>query len=197
MIVTRFFAATLAAVIIVGAANAQTRTNIRGAVKQVSGDTVVIAKKEGGEATVYLDGKTRISATAKFALSDVKPGMKLGVTTVVRGNDIVAIDVRPIPKAARDGLSPYDLAPSSTMTNGVLEGSVESAASGNVITVNYGKGMVRVLVPPGTPMSRAVPGTKADIKPGETIYVFATGGKDGRLTAVRLQVSKNGVKPTQ
>lgn len=191
-------AAVAALALLAGAqASAQTRMNIRGVIKQVNGDVVVIAKNGGGDASVLVDGKTRIATTAKFSLADVKPGMKLGVTTVVRGNDIVAIDVRPIPPAAPDGLSPYDLAPSSTMTNGVLEGSAEQAPAGNVITINYKTGKVKVLVPPGTPMSRAAPGTKADIKAGETIYVFATGGKDGKLHAVRLQVSKNGVKPTQ
>ena len=119
--------------------------------------------------------------------------MKLGVTTVVRGNDIVAIDVRPIPARARSGLSPYDLAPNSTMTNGVLEGTEDKAANGNVITVNYGKGKVKVLVPPGTPMSRAAPGTRSDIKPGVAFYAATIKGKDGKLTAVRLQVGKGGV----
>ncbi len=194
----KFLAAIAAVSVLAGAqASAQTRTNIRGVIKQVSGDMVVIAKNGGGEASVHVDDKTRISTTAKFSLADVKPGMKLGVTTVVRGNDIVAIDVRPIPPAARDGLSPYDLAPSSTMTNGVLEGSAEQAPNGNFITINYKTGKVKVLVPPGTPMSKAAPGAKADIKAGEAIYVFATGGKDGKLHAVRLQVGKNGVKPTQ
>ena len=197
MVTVRMFALALATVFSVGGADAQSRTNIRGIVKQVVGDAVIVAKKQGGEAIVHLNAKTRISATAKFSLADVKPGMKLGVTTVVRGNDIVAIDVRPIPARAPDGLSPYDLAPNATMTNGILEGSVQGAARGNVISVNYGRGTVKVLAPPGTPMSRAIPGSKADIKPGATIFVFATGGKDGRLNAVRLQVSKNGVKPMQ
>ncbi|MGE3248483.1 MAG: hypothetical protein AB7F96_06815 [Beijerinckiaceae bacterium] len=179
------------------AAMAQKRENIRGTVKQVSGDSVMVAKKGGGEATVHLDAKTRISTTAKFSLADIKPGMKLGVTTVVRGNDIVAIDVRPIPPAARDGLSPYDLAPKSTMTNGVLEGTVEQSPKGNFVTIDYKTGKVKVLVPPGTPMSKAAPGTKADIKPGVAIYVATVAGKDGKLNAMRLQVGKDGINPTQ
>jgi hypothetical protein len=184
-------------VLAVGTASAQTRVNIRGTVKQVSGDTVAVTQKGGGEAIVHLGAKTRIATTAKFSLADIKPGMKLGVTTVVRGKDIVAIDVRPIPKRAPDGLSAYDLAPNSTMTNGILEGKVEGAADGKFITVNYGKGKVKVLVPPGTPMSRAARGSKADIKPGETFYAATVKGKDGKLMALRVQVSKNGVKPTQ
>jgi hypothetical protein len=177
--------------------HAQSRVNVRGTVKQVSGDVVTVTQKSGGDATVHINAKTRISATGKFTLADIKPGMKLGVTTVVRGNDIVAIDVRPIPARAPDGLSPYDLAPNSTMTNGILEGSVDGSAGKNVITVNYGKGKVKVLVPPGTPMSKAVPGKRADIVTGAAFYAATIKGKDGKLIAVRLQVGKDGVAPTQ
>jgi hypothetical protein len=45
-------------------------------------------------------------------------------------------------------------------------------------------------------MSQAVPGTREDLKPGETIYVAAR-DEGGKLTALRVQVSKDGVKPTQ
>ncbi len=179
------------------AVQAQSRVNIRGTVKQVAGDVVTVAQKAGGDAAVHINAKTRISATGKFTLAEVKPGMKLGVTTVVRGKDIVAIDIRPIPARARDGLSPYDLAPNSTMTNGILEGSVEGSAGKNFITVNYGKGKVKGLVPPGTPMSKAVPGKRGDIVQGAAFYAATIKGKDGRLTAVRLQVGKDGIAPTQ
>ena len=55
----------------------------------------------------------------------------------------------------------------------------------------------KVLVPPGTPMSQSVPGNRADIKPGETIFIVARIGQGDKLTAARVQVSTNGVKPTQ
>jgi hypothetical protein len=54
-----------------------------------------------------------------------------------------------------------------------------------------------VLVPPGTPMSQAVPGSRADILLGETVFIVARPGADDKLTAVRVQVSTNGIKPTQ
>jgi hypothetical protein len=54
-----------------------------------------------------------------------------------------------------------------------------------------------VLVPPGTPMSQSIPGSRTDIKPGETIFIAARREADGTLTATRVQVSTNGVKPTQ
>lgn len=97
-----------------------------------------------------------------------------------------------IPPAARLGLSPFDLQPGSTMTNAVMEGMVEFAG-GRELTLNYKSDSVKVLVPPGTPMSQSVPGSRADIRPGETVFVVARVGESDKMTAARIQVSKDGV----
>ena len=108
----------------------------------------------------------------------------------------MAIDIRPIPASAPLGLSPFDLAPGATMTNAMLEGQAVSA-TGSELVLNYKSGTIKVVVPPGTPMSQSVPGNRADIKPFETVFIVARVGPDNTLTAARVQVSTNGVKPTQ
>ena len=148
-------------------------------------------------AKVLLPENVNVSGTKAITLADIAPGTTLGVTTVRRADgSTVAIDIRPIPPAAALGLSPFDLAPGATMTNAMLEGQAVSA-SGSELVLNYKTGTVRVQVPPGTPMSQAIPGKRADIQPGETVFIAATIGADDRITAVRVQVSTNGVKPTQ
>jgi hypothetical protein len=132
-----------------------------------------------------------ISATAAFTLADVKPGMVLGVTTLQRADGTtVAIDVRPIPATAPQGLSAYDLQPQSTMTNAVLEAAVASA-NAHELLLNYKTGTVKVLV------SRAVPGARSDLVVGEAVYVASRRNEAQGFTAVRVQVGKNGIKPTQ
>jgi len=176
-------------------AQAQQAVNVRGVITAFDGKTIEIKANDGKAVEVILPEGVNVAATKAFSLAEVKPGMMLGVTTVVRDDKVVAIDVRPLPPVVKPGLSPYDLQPQSTMTNAVLEASA-SAANGNELTLDYKTGTVKVLVPPGTPMSQAVPGTRADLKAGETIYVAAR-EEGGKLTAVRVQVSKDGVKPTQ
>jgi len=44
---------------------------------------------------------------------------------------------------------------------------------------------------------RSVPGTRADLMPGEYVFTTAQSGGDGALTATRIQVSKDGVRPPQ
>jgi hypothetical protein len=181
-----------------GLAAAQQQTvNVRGQVTAFDGRTISVHARGGGAVEVELPETVNVSGTRAITMADIKPGMALAATTIKRADGAtVAIDLRPIPPTAPMGLSPFDLQPGSTMTNAVLEGQVESS-SGAELTMNYKTGTVKVLVPPGTPMSQSIPGSRADIKPGETIFIVARVGADGKLSAARVQVSTNGVKPTQ
>ena len=173
-------------------------TNVRGTISAFDGKIVSVKARDGRDMQVEVPENVNVSITLPLRLSDLKPGQSVGVTTIERASDgaTVAIDVRPISAAANLGLSPYDLQPESTMTNAALEGSVQSAG-GYELMLNYKSGTIKVLVPEGTPMSRAAPGERSDIKPGETIFIAARQSSDGKLTALRFQVSKDGVKPTQ
>ena len=186
----------IALMAIAAPAFAQQNVNVRGTLTGFDGKVLQIKGNSGQDVSVNLPENVNVSATKAFTLADAKPGMMLGVTTIQRDGALVAIDVRPIPPAAKPGLSPYDLQPQSTMTNASLEGSVARSGA-QEITLNHGGGTVKVQVPPGTPMSQAVPGQRTDLKPGETIYVAARREDGGALTAIRVQVSKDGVKPTQ
>jgi hypothetical protein len=177
-------------------AQAQT-VNLRGVLASVDTASLAVSTNDGASVAVDLPEALNVATTRPFTLADIKPGMPLGVTTIVRADGaIVAIDIRPIPATAPVGLSPYDLQPQSTMTNAVLEASAVSA-NGPELTLNYKTGTVTVLVTPQTTMSQSAPGTRADLKVGEAVYVAARKGEGGRFTAVRVQVGKDGLKPTQ
>ena len=192
--------ATLLSLLLLGTAGpaaAQQNINIRGTLTAFDGQVLSIKTRDGRDVQVELPANVNVSATKSFSLADIKPGMVLGVTTVKRGSDVVAIDVRPIPPTARQGLSPFDLQPESTMTNAAVEGTVTEAPGGNALTLTYPGGGVKVLVPPGTPMSQSMPGSRTDLKPGEGIFAAVRQGEGGKLIAVRVQVGKDGVRPTQ
>ena len=103
----------------------------------------------------------------------------------VRGT-ITAFDGKAIAVATREGKSVEVLLPDTLNGSGI-----------KAFTLDYREGTVKVLVPPGTPMSQSVPGSRADLKAGETVFIVARQDADGKLTALRVQVSTNGVKPTQ
>ena len=175
----------------------QQNVNIRGIISAFDGKMLSVKTKVGGDVSVELPEAVNVATTKAFGMTDIKQGMVLGVTTVKRADGtVVAIDVRPIPPAATQGLSPYDLVPDSTMTNASVEGVV-AAAGGQELTLNYKTGSVKALVTSATTMSQSAPGSRADLKPGETVYVLARKGEGGALTAVRVQVGKDGINPTQ
>lgn len=171
--------------------------NLRGVIAAVEANALSVRTNDGRTIMVDIPEGLNVSTTKAFTMADIKPGMPLGVTTIVRPDGaVVAIDVRPIPATAPSGLSPYDLQPQSTMTNAVLEASA-AKANGSELTLNYKTGTVTVLVTPETAMSQSAPGSRADLKAGEAVYVAARKGEGDRYTAVRVQVGKDGVKPTQ
>ncbi len=175
----------------------ETRVNVRGTIAAFDGKVLTVRSKAGKDIIVDVPEAATFATTKAFTLADVKPGMTLGVTTIKRADGaVVAIDVRPIPATAPVGLSSWDLAPDATMTNAVVEGTVASAA-GQELMLDYKSGTVKALVVPETAMSQAVPGTRYDVKVGETVFVFARKTADEKLVAARVQVGKDGIKPTQ
>jgi Domain of unknown function (DUF5666) len=175
----------------------QQNVRIRGTISAFDGNVLSVQTKAGSDVSVELPDAVVVSTTKAFGMDDIKLGMVLGVTTVKRADGtVVAIDVRPIPPTATQGLSPHDLAPDSTMTNASVEGVVTAAGS-QELTLNYKTGTVKALVTPATTMSQSAPGSRADLKPGETVYVLARKDEGGSLSAIRVQVSKDGINPTQ
>ena len=70
------------------------------------------------------------------------------------------------------------------------------SSGGNELTLKNKDGEQKILVTPQTEYFTFAPGTRADLKPGETIFTGAR-KKDGKLVAQRVTVSKDGVKPPQ
>lgn len=93
-----------------------------------------------------------------------------------------------------EGHRPWDLEPGSTMTNAMVT-AVTQPTGGREITLTYKDGKQQVIVPEGIPVVTAVESDRSLLKPGEYVVVAATRGADGRITASRVQVSKDGVKP--
>ena len=186
--------AALLSVLIAASAWAQAPTRIRGTITAVQGDVLSVKSRDGKDLQIQLAPDLGVS-TARNATLDELKGKYVGVTAVSKGGRLVAVEVHALPPQAKPGHTPWDLEPGSTMTNANLEGVAQSSA-GNEITMSYQGGSQKILVPPGTPIVSFVPGTRADLKPGE--WIFTTAGQQGdRLLAQRITVGKDGVKPPQ
>ena len=172
----------------------QPPTRVRGTITAVEGNVLSVKSRDGTDLKVHLTPDAGVT-TAKATTLDALKGKYVGATAVNKDGRMVALEVHAIPPQAKPGHFPWDLAPNSTMTNANLEG-IAQASGGSEITLSYQGGSQKILVPPGTPIVAFDPGTRADLKKGETIFTGARVDGD-KLVAQRVAVSKDGVKPPQ
>ncbi|MGE3535817.1 MAG: DUF5666 domain-containing protein [Candidatus Tectimicrobiota bacterium] len=182
------------------AVEAQTTARVRGTITAFEGNTLAVHTREGQDVQIALTEQTSIASTKALSLADLQPGVGLGTSALKRPDGtLVALEVHvfaPDRGVPNEGHRPWDLQPESTMTNARVSAMVESA-NGRELTLTYKDGMQKLLVPEGVPIVTAGPGDRTLLRPGEYVYVAANVGTDGAMTATRIQVSKDGVKPPQ
>lgn len=172
---------------------------IRGTIEKVDGSVLTIKAREGDEKVVKLTDKPVVTAIAKIAMSEIKPGSYIGVSGMPADNGhqkALAIHIFPeAQRGAGEGFRPWDLKPNSTMTNATVATKV-AATSGDTITVKYKDGEKIVDVSPDTPIVTFVPGDTSELKPGAKVIVFAaTKTADGGLETGRIGVGRDGITP--
>ena len=178
------------------AAFAQAPTRVRGTITSVDGDVLSVKSREGKDLKIQLAPDVQVALTKKAAAADFKPGAYVGVTSV-KGPDgrLVARRVHALGPQVPQMHAPWDSIPDSMMTNATLEGTAQ-VGTGTQLTLKNKDGEQKILVTPQTEYYTFAPGTRADLKRGETIFTSA-GEKDGKLVAQRITVSKDGIKPPQ
>jgi hypothetical protein len=191
-------AAALAALALVGAAaDAQAPARVRGTITEVDGNVLALKSRDGQDLRLQLADDVTVAVAKPVRFEDIKQGDYVGSTAMKRADGaLVAVEVHYLPPTAAPGHTSWDLRPGSTMTNASVEAIVQSAGRRELV-LKYKDGEQKVLVPEGAPIVRAVPGSRADLVVGEYVFVVAQAAAGGKLTALRIQVSKDGVKPPQ
>ncbi len=180
-------------------AEAQTPMRIRGTITGFEGNVLSVKSREGKDLKINLADNLGVSAAKAITLDDLKPGDYVGVGAVKRPDGTLVSNVVQLFPAAlrgviREGHTPWDLEPGSTMTNATLKAVVQ-ATGGREITLEYKDGSQKILVPLGVPMFTTVPGDRSLLVPGAYIFTVAQVAADGKISAARVSVSKDGVKP--
>ena len=188
--------AFLVLILVSSVAVAQSPTRVRGTISALDGDVLSVKSRDGKDLKLQLAPDAQVATTRKATAADFKPGAYVGVTSV-KGPDgrLVAQRVHALGPQVPQMHAPWDSIPDSMMTNATLEGTAQ-VGTGTELTLKNKEGEQKILVTPQTEYYTFAPGTRADLKPGETIFTSA-GEKDGKLVAQRITVSKDGVKPPQ
>ena len=180
--------------------NAQDRpVRVRGVIERVDGAIYVVKSREGSELKLTLTENAPVSAVVKASLADAKVGSYVGIATVPQADGTQkALEVLILPDSMRgvaEGHFPWDLQPSSMMTNGFVEQTV-TAVDGQLLTVKYKEGEKKIVVPPEAPIVALTPGDKSELKAGAAIVVFAAKPQpDGTLQVPRIAVGRGIVPP--
>src|SRR6478672_5742778 len=162
--------ATIALVVALAApAAAQESVRVRGTIERVEGDLYVIKTRAGAEVKVRLPDNVMVVALTKASLADIKQGSYVGVAGMPQPDGSQkALEVHIFPEAMRgagEGHRPWDLQPSSTMTNGAVE-QTSASADGQVLMLKYKDGEKKIVVPADCPIVGYQPGDKSELKPG-------------------------------
>jgi hypothetical protein len=178
------------------AAFAQAPTRVRGTITSLDGDVLSVKSREGKELKIQLAPDAQVALTKKASAADFKTGAYVGVTSV-KGPDgrLVARRVHALGPQVPQMHGAWDSIPDSMMTNATLDATAQVGAGTELVLKNK-DGEQKILVTPQTEYYTFAAGTRADLKPGESIFTGAA-QKDGKLVAQRVTVSKDGVKPPQ
>jgi hypothetical protein len=175
-----------------------TPRRIRGTIDGLSGRDLTVTTREGQKVTVHLPDNIGVSALRRVELSSVTPGTFIG-TAAEPGPDGVwrALEVLVFPESMRgtgEGHYAWDLTPSSSMTNATVDSAVQGN-DGRSLTLTTRGQQVKVLVPPDVPVVTPIPASMDDLKPGVQVFLIASAGAGGTLSAARITVAKDGVVP--
>jgi hypothetical protein len=171
---------------------------IRGTIEKLDGQALTVKSRDGSQVTITLAPTVTISYLVKKSLADIKAG-DFVASTSTKGTDGKnhSLELRIFPEAMRgvgEGQYAWDLVAGSTMTNATVSG-VTSAPQGQTLKVSYKGGESELVVGPDTPIFGYGTGDMGLLKPGVAVFIVAQKQADGTLTAARVTVEKDGVKP--
>ena len=183
------FASSLAATALAASAAGDAPVaHVRGTISAISGNRATIATKSG-PVTITLTPKTRIAGVIPGTVDDISNGTFIGTANVPGPGAARALEVVVFPKAMAgtgEGDYAWDLPAGgnarSAMTNGTVvapkasmmtNATVTHVKNGPIKTVSlaYKGGTKVVSIPPGAPIVKVVPGSKALLVVGAHVFV--------------------------
>jgi hypothetical protein len=193
---------TAAAVAQQSPAPAPPQVHVRGKFVSLEGNVLTVGAVYGPATTaVTMTPDFRVRYIVASSLSAIKAGSFIGTAAIPqRDGTLRAIGVTVFPPGVttRSFTGPFDLTPTSTMTNGTVDdiGStkVDNVAAG-VLTVTYDGGEKHVVVTPDTPVVTIADADRSALVPGARVTITATKDADGTLHAANVGVGKDCLVP--
>jgi hypothetical protein len=186
------------------AALAQESVRVRGVIERVDASSMTVKERSGETVTLVRPADMNVSEVVPLTLADIRPDSFVGAGALPQPDGTQrALEVLVFPEAMRgtgEGFRPWDYMPESTMTNATvatLSAAPSSVPGGQKLLLKYPGGEQTVIVPPGTQVVTFKPGNADQaslVVPGAKVVITAQ-VKDGKPTAQRMLVGRNGFTP--
>ena len=188
-----------AALAVVSAAMAQAvqPQHVRGKVKSLAGDVLVVQPSHGPAQSVKLAADWAVVVMKPVDVASIQAGSFIGTTEFEKPDGTGrSLEVHVFPPGVKmgEGHYPWDLKPHSMMTNGTV-GKVTAKGKGRMLEVAYPGGSRQVLVPANVPVVTITPGERPMLKKGVAVFIAPTKAGDGSLAANRVLIGENGAAP--
>jgi hypothetical protein len=199
----------VAAVLLAAAFTAQAQApeppvRIRGVIEKADANSLTVKDRSGEVVTLVRPADMNVSEVVPITTAEIQPNSFVGVGAEPQPDGTQrAVEVLVFPEAARgtgEGFRPWDYLPGGTMTNATVATLAQAPASapgGQKMVLRYKGGEQTVIVPPGTPIITLKPGNAdqaALVVVGAKVTITAQ-MKDGKPTAMRMLVGRNGFTP--
>ena len=159
---------------------------VNGAIDSVNGRTLMVTTNTGPKTVQVAEGAT-IEQEGKGSVSDLLPGLGVGVTGKPDGSTVTAVSIRIFPAALgtpRPGQFPMTGAnQGNLMTNSTIE-----SFDGSKLVLNSAGQRYEIAVPPGTEVLKPVPASLTALAPGVRVLAMGTPGPDGALQAMSVNI---------
>ncbi|WP_256735081.1 hypothetical protein [Variovorax sp. dw_954] len=196
--------AATSALPLVAAAQAPAQVRVRGVIERVDANSMVVKDRSGEVVTLVRPADMSVSEVVPLTMADIKADSFVGAGSMPQPDGTQrAMEIVVFPESARgtgEGFRPWDYMPESTMTNATvstLSAAPASVPGGQKLLLKYKDGEQTVIVPAGTPVVTFKPGNQdqaALVVPGAKVVITAQ-EKEGKPTALRMLVGRNGFQP--
>ena len=185
-------------------ARAQDLYRVRGTLKSVAADHLVITSREGEVMGFQLDPKLGVFAVTPATIDDVKQGQFVGLTTVMTGDRQVALEAHLFADDLRglgEGHYAWDLVKGPNMMTNATVAQIKDVGADRELKVSYQEGEPKVAgtqtiyLPPDVPIVHMAKADRALLAPGKDAVLLVKPVRDQTPVVVAVVVGDQGAKP--
>ena len=199
---------TLAALVLVSSAWAADEPyHVRGILRSVASDAVTVNTDAGETLEVALKDDTRVLVVTPASLDDVKQGDYVGITSIERGGERVALGMHIFAedlKGTAEGHVPWDLVKeSNTMTNATVA-EVADVTEGRELVLTYrqkdgeqaSEGSQTIVVPEDLEIARLSKAPdRSALEADRQVFMIVQDEEGDTPTALAVVVESEGATP--